>query len=227
MKLAVLYSGGKDSNYALYKASKHHEIKCLISLISQNQHSYMFQSPGIKLTKFQSYALNIPLIEYRTKGEKEKELEDLKEAIKKAKNEYKIEGIVTGAIESIYQSSRIQKICKELDLWCYNPIWQKNQVEFLKELLENNFEIIVVGIATYPLTQKYLGRAIDDKLIEELIGMQKKYKINPAGEGGELETFVTNSPIFKKKIQIIKSKKKMDSQNSGELIIEDVRLIKK
>ena len=224
MKLAVLYSGGKDSNYALYKASKHHEIVCLISLISKNSYSYMFQSPGTSLIKYQSQALKIPLLEHRTSGEKEVELKDLEDAIKKTIKNYSIEGIVTGAINSTYQASRIQNICKKLDIWCFNPLWQKDQIEFLKELIQNNFEIKIVGIASYPLDKSYLGRTIDETLLDELIGMQKNYKINPAGEGGEIETFVTNSPLFKKRILIKKSTHKMDSINSGELIIEELEL---
>ena len=224
MKLALLYSGGKDSNYALYKASKKHEIVCLISLISQNSHSYMFQSPGTKLTSYQSDALGIPLLEHTTKGEKERELEDLEDAIKKAIDEYSIEGIVTGAIDSIYQASRIQKICNKFNLWCFNPIWQKDQIEFLEELIQNNFEIVIVGIASYPFNEKYLGRKIDNKLLIELLDLQKRYKINPAGEGGEIETFVLDSPCFKKRIKITKSRKNMDSQNSGELVIDNLEM---
>lgn len=227
MKLAVLYSGGKDSNFALYKASQKHDIVCLISMISQNPDSYMFQTPGLDFTKLQAQSMQIPLIQFATKGEKEKELTDLKSAIQKAKDEYKIEGIVTGAINSAYQSSRIQKICNELDLWCFNPLWQKEQEKFLYELIQNNFQVMIIGIASYPLNQDYLGKIIDEKMVEKLIEMAEKYKINPAGEGGELETFVIDSPLFKQKIQIIKSKKVMAGENSGSLVIEDVKLIEK
>ncbi|MFW6285815.1 MAG: diphthine--ammonia ligase [Nanoarchaeota archaeon] len=227
MKLAILYSGGKDSNYALYEASRKHKIKCLISIKSKNPYSYMFQTNGINLIKHQSLALNIPLIEFETIGKKEEELKDLKKAIKLAIQKYSIEGIVTGAINSIYQSSRIQKICKELNIWCFNPLWQKDQVEFLKDIIKNNFEVIIVSIASYPLNKNYLGRKLNNELLDELIQMQKKYKINPAGEGGEIETFVINSPLFNYKIKIINSNIEEDSENSAELIINEVKLIKK
>jgi diphthine-ammonia ligase len=227
MKLGILYSGGKDSNYALYMTSKIHEIKCLISIKSKNPHSYMFQTNGINLIKHQSLALNIPLIEFETIGKKEEELKDLKKAIQLGIKKHSIEGIVTGAIDSIYQASRIQKICKELNIWCFNPLWQKNQVEFLKDIIKNNFEVIIVSIASYPLNKSYLGKKLNNKLLDELIEMQKKYKINPAGEGGEIETFVTNSPLFKYKIKVTNSTIKEDSENSAELIINKIKLIKK
>jgi diphthine-ammonia ligase len=74
MKLGVLFSGGKDSCYALFKAGKEHEIVCLITMASDNPDSYMFHTPNIEMTKLQSEALDIPLISGRTKGEKEEEL---------------------------------------------------------------------------------------------------------------------------------------------------------
>ncbi|MCA9496241.1 MAG: diphthine--ammonia ligase [Nanoarchaeota archaeon] len=227
MKLAALYSGGKDSNFALWQASKEHTIKCLITLKSKNPDSYMFQTPGINMTKIQSECLNIPIINQATKGEKEKELTDLKKAIKKAINEYKIEGIVTGAIKSTYQASRIQKICNELNIWCINPIWQINEIEFLKQLIKNKFKVIIVAIASYPLTKTFLGKELNKELIIELEKIANKYGFNPAGEGGELETLVLDSPLFKSKINITKFNTIMDSENSGKIEIENWIIKKK
>ena len=202
MKLAALFSGGKDSTLAIYKTMLDHEISCLITIKSLNPDSYMFHTPAIDLTKLQAKSVNIPLITVETKGIKEVELNDLKTAIKKAISDYNIEGIITGAVESVYQATRIQKICNELDLWCFNPIWQKDQIELLKELVQNNFKVIFTGIAAYPLDETWLGKEINNEIIEKLIEYQKKYKINPAGEGGETESLVTYAPFFKKKILI-------------------------
>ena len=114
-----------------------YEIACLISVFSENPESYMFHTPSIEKTKQQAEAMNIPLIIQKTKGQKESELKDLEKAVKKAKSEYKIEGVVTGAIESIYQASRIQNICNKLGLECFNPLWQRNEEEYLEELIKN------------------------------------------------------------------------------------------
>ena len=204
MKLGVLFSGGKDSTYATWLAKRNgYEISCLISIVSQNKESYMFHTPSISKTKKQAKATGIPIIIQKTKGEKEKELDDLKKAIKKAKEKFKIEGIVTGAVESVYQSSRIQKICNELNLECFNPLWQKNQFELLENLIKNRFEVIITGVFAYPLDRKWLGRKIDAKFVEEMKNLNEKYKINPAGEGGEFETFVIYAPdLFKRKLKI-------------------------
>ncbi|MBW2985403.1 TIGR00289 family protein [Candidatus Woesearchaeota archaeon] len=223
MKLAVLFSGGKDSCYALYKASKEHEITCLLSVISKNPESYMFHTPNIELTKIQAKAMELPLITKTTEGEKELELNDLKLLIQTAVAKYNIEGVVTGALASVYQATRVQKICDQLGLWCFNPIWQMDQVELLNELKKNKFQTVIVGVFAYPLDDSYLGKKITKNMIDKLIQLSKKYKINPAGEGGELETFVTNAPMFKKKIKIKKSEIEYEN-HAGILLIKEAEL---
>ena len=223
MKLAVLFSGGKDSCYAMYKASKDHEITCLLSVISKNPESYMFHTPNIELTRLQAKAMDLPLITKTTEGEKELELNDLKLLIQTAVAKYKIEGVVTGALASVYQATRVQKICDQLGLWCFNPIWQMDQVELLNELKKNKFQTVIVGVFAYPLDDSYLGKKITKEMIDKLIELSKKYKINPAGEGGELETFVTNAPMFNKKIKIKKSEIEYE-KNAGIFLIKEAKL---
>ena len=211
MKLGVLFSGGKDSTYATYLAKKaNHEISCLISIFSQNKDSFMFHTPSIEKTKKQAEVMQIPLIIQKTKGEKEIELKDLEKVIKKAVKEYQIQGLVTGAVQSIYQATRIQKICDKLNLECFNPLWQKDELEYLEELIQNNFDIMISAVAAYPLDKKWIGGKIDKNFIKEIRILQEKYKIHPAGEGGEFETFVLNCPFFKKKLKI------KSFQDSGE-----------
>ena len=226
MKLASLFSGGKDSTYAMYKASEEHEVVCLLTIKSDNPDSYMFHTPNIDLTELQAKSIGLPLLTANTKGEKELELIDLKNTIKKAKDVFKIQGITTGALFSKYQASRIQKICDELGLKCINPLWQMNQEKYLKKLIENNFKVMIMAIAAEGFDESWLGKIIDEKTIEELINLKNKCHINVAGEGGEYESFVLNCPMFKQEIIINKSKKIMQSDNTGKLIISQAKLIK-
>ncbi|MBW2973790.1 diphthine--ammonia ligase [Candidatus Woesearchaeota archaeon] len=222
MKLGALFSGGKDSTYALYKAMKEHEIVCLIALKSLNPESYMFHVPAFEFIEKQAEALGIPLIVVETKGEKEKELEDLKKAIQEAKDKYEIEGIVTGAVASTYQASRIQKICDELGLKVFNPLWKINQMQLMKDLIKDKFEVIITGIAAYPLDESWLGRKLNENMLKDLEKLEKEYKINVAGEGGEFETLVVDSPIHKKRIELIETKKEYENHNGTLKIIKIV-----
>lgn len=220
MKLGVLFSGGKDSCYATYSAKKQgHEISCLISIFSENPESYMFHTPSISQVEAQAKVMNLPLIIQKTKGKKEAELLDLEKAIEKAIKTYKIEGIVTGAIASNYQESRIGKICKKLKISCLNLLWGKDELEYLNELIENRFKVIVTGVFAYPLTKDWLGKEINGKFIEEAIDLNNKYKIHIAGEGGEFETLVVNCPLFKHELKI-KSKKISGEKNSWRMEVK-------
>lgn len=215
MKLGVLFSGGKDSTYATYLAKKQgYEISCLISLVSENKNSYMFHTPSISATEVQARAMNLPIIIQKTKGKREIELSDLKKAIKQAKDKYQIEGVITGAVESVYQASRIQKICNELNIECFNPLWQKNQIELLEDLIKDKFKVIITGVFAYPLDKYWLGKQMDKKFIEEIKQLNNKYKINPAGEGGEFESFVIGCPLFKKELKIKSFEDFKEGENS-------------
>lgn len=226
MRFGVLFSGGKDSTLALLKTAEKEEVVCLISIVSKNSESYMFHTPNIGITGLQAKALGLPLIRELTEGAKEEELKDLKHAIKRAHEEFKIEGIVTGAVESVYQAERIQKTCHELSLWCYNPLWKKDQRELLEETMSKGFEVIISGIFAYPLDESWLGKELNKELVTRLLKLQKEYGISPSGEGGEIETTVLDAPLFKKKIEILNSAVESEG-NSGVFQISKARLTEK
>jgi ABC transporter with metal-binding/Fe-S-binding domain ATP-binding protein len=206
MKLGVLFSGGKDSVYATYRAMQKEEVSCLISLISENDESYMFHTPNIHLASLQAEAMGLPILEYSTSGIEEEELKDLKEALSLAVEQYGIEGVVTGAILSVYQAARIQKVCDELNLWCCNPLWHIDQDRYMQTLLDEGFEVIISGVFSAPFDETWLGRQIDAEALRLLRLYAAKYHITLSGEGGELETLVTDAPFFKKKIVVMDAK---------------------
>jgi len=220
MKLGLLLSGGKDSLYAGFLAKKQgYELTCAITMNSVNKESFMFHTPSIDQTKLQAQVMNLPLIVQQTTGEKEEELKDLEKAIKKAVKVHKIEGVITGAILSVYQASRIQRICNKLKLECFNPLWQKNQEEYLHELVSSKFIVILTGVFAYPLNEFWLGRQINNNFINELRSLNKRFKINLAGEGGEYETLVLNCPLFKRELKI-KNKNIKGQGNSWAMEVE-------
>jgi diphthine-ammonia ligase len=226
MRLGVLFSGGKDSTLALHLAAEKEEVVCLITILSTNKESFMFHTPNIDISALQAEALGLPQITKTTEGEKEKELLDLEDAIAQAARKFQIEGVVTGAIESVYQAERVQRICHRLGLWCFNPLWKHDQKALLEELLEKQFKVIISGVFAYPLDEKWLGKQIDTKLIDRLVDLQQKYGLSPSGEGGEIETTVLDAPLFKKKIEVLDFSVEA-KENSGVFIIKQARLVSK
>jgi len=220
MKVAVLFSGGKDSAFAIYKAKKLGlNVTHLVSIFPDKKDSWMFHSVNIHLTKKLAEAIGIPLIVKKTKGEKEKELRDLKNVLKKLD----IDGVVSGAIASEYQKNRIDKICEELGLKSFAPLWGKKQNKILEEIVKTGFEVIIIGVFAAGLDESWLGKKIDEETIDELIKLRKRYSINEAGEGGEFETLVSNGPIFKKSL-IIDEIEKQWKRDHGVLIIKKAHL---
>ncbi|PIN75417.1 TIGR00289 family protein [Candidatus Woesearchaeota archaeon CG10_big_fil_rev_8_21_14_0_10_36_11] len=222
MKLAVLFTGGKDSTYALYRAQKQdHEITCLITIHSINPDSYMFHTPAIEITELQAESMNLPHILGSTEGKKEEELVDLKELIIAAKSIFEFEGVITGALFSEYQSSRIQTICNSLKLECINPLWHKKQEDEMQELLNHEFKIIFTAIAAEGLDKSWLNRVITQDDLETL---KQKVMINVAGEGGEFESLVIDCPLFEKEVVIEDFEITEESKNTARMVIKKARL---
>ena len=186
----------------------------------------MFHTPNIDMTALQAEALGLPLVSVTTEGQKEAELADLERAISKAKAEFSLDSVVTGAVESVYQASRIQSICHSLDLWNFNPLWKHDQKKLLETLVAQNFNVIISGIFAYPLDEKWLGKQLDNQMIMKLLELQNKYGISPSGEGGEIETTVLDAPLFRKRIEILDSAVSARG-NSGVFFIKKARLVPK
>lgn len=220
MKIGALVSGGKDSLFAAYKASQENQLVCLICMKSKNPESYMFHIPNIDLVKLQAKAMEIPLVFFETEGVKEEELEDLKEAIEIAKEKYRIEGVVSGAVASNYQKERVDNICKELKLKSIAPLWHTNEDLYIQELIKN-FSVIIVGIAAEGLKKELLGMRIGITFVDRM----RSLNVSPIGEGGEYESFVLECPLFKKKIKIEEFEIKMENENTGQYLIKRAVLV--
>ena len=225
MKLAALFSGGKDSVYAMYKLRNKHKIACLVTLKPKRSDSYMFHYPNIELTKVQAKLMDIPIIFRLTAGQKEKELMDLKKALQEAKKKYKIKGVVAGAIASSYQKMRVEKICKELKLKPFSPLWEVDQEKYLEKLYKDKFEIIICGIAAYGMTKDFLAKRIDKELIKKLRRINEDFPINFSGEGGEFESLVLNCPLFNKRIKVKRGNILMENEYTGRYTIKEIEVV--
>ncbi|WP_296806818.1 TIGR00289 family protein [uncultured Methanobrevibacter sp.] len=226
MKVAVLFSGGKDSTMAVYNALESgHDVEYLLAMKSANDESYMFHVPNIHLTDLLAEAMDIPIISVETDGIKEEELKDLKGGFEKLKD-LGIEAIYTGALYSNYQKSRIEKLADEVGLKAVSPYWHVDELEYMNLIVSLGFDVIISGVSAYGLDEKWLGRKIDEKCIDDLIRLNEKVGINLAFEGGEAETLVLDGPIFKKRVKILKDKKQW-YVDSGLYIIEDAILEEK
>ena len=195
-RLVALTSGGKDSNAALYRMKRrNNEISCLLTLRSENKDSYMFDSKKTQgHLEEQASKLGIPLIVQETQGEKEVELEDLKAGLRKAIEQYNVEGVIAGALASTYQRDRIDQVVEELGLKVFAPLWQEDQSNYMRWLVREGFEVEITSVAARGLTDEWVGKVLDDDSVNELIELSDEYGFHAAGEGGEYETRVVGFP---------------------------------
>lgn len=210
MKVAVLFSGGKDSCLALHKVKEQgHEVSYLISILPKNKDSFMFHKPIEKILKKQAEMLGIELITQDSKGIEEKELNDLELLIQKVKG--KVEGIVAGGIGSNYQGDRVKRICEKHGLELIIPLWDYTAEKLWDELLDKGFKIVLVKISCEGIPIEFLGRVISRKEFEMLQKLARKYKFRLDLEGGEAESAVLFMPGMKKEIKI-----EWDTESEGE-----------
>jgi asparagine synthase (glutamine-hydrolysing) len=225
VRIAALLSTGKDSILATHiMLERNYDLACFITIQSDNQDSYMYHGPNTNLAQLQADAAQTPLITATTQGDKETELDDLKDAIKQAIDEHNIQGIVTGAIESTYQRDRIETICDDLGIKTFNPLWQMDQAQEVKTALDNNIEFIFVKIAAYGLDTTWLGHTIAYDDLKKLQTLHDDLGINIAGEGGEYETFVTNAPFFTHAITIDEATLQKENEHTATLTIHEAHL---
>lgn len=223
LRVAALVTGGKDSALALHRTLKRgYEVKHLVTMVPQREDSWMFHYPNIHMADLFAQAVGIPLVKAETSGIKEAELTDLKQVLARLD----VDAIVTGAIFSQYQKKRVDEICQELGLKHISPLWHEAPLELLKEIVTLKMETIIVGVYAYGFDETWLGRKINEDTIKDLVELNRKFQVSLVGEGGEYETLVLDAPFFKKKIQLIETKKIWEGQ-SGYSIVKKAVLVNK
>ena len=225
MKVATLFSGGKDSIYALWYAQMQGwDVERLVTVFPEAKDSWMFHYPAVKWTSLQADVIGIRQVHVPTAGVKEKELEDLTAELGRLKKSVGIEAIVSGAIASEYQRTRLDNLCEKLGLRSFAPLWHKNEEQLVRDEIDAGFEIIITACSALGLDEKWLGKTLSSKELKELLELRKKYGLSVAFEGGEAETFTLAGPVFKKRLSVTKSTRHW-AGGSGYLELEEVRLL--
>ena len=222
MRVAVLFSGGKDSAYAAWVVQHQAwDIETLLTVKPCSQDSLMFHSPNVEWTNLQAKAMGTRF-ESVMGGEKD-ELLAMGENLLRMKDRLRIEGVVTGAVASDYQKTRFDNLCDSIGLKSYSPLWHKNPRVLVEALKNAGFRIILTAVAAKGLDDSWLGREVTDREWSRLEKLSEVHGIHLSGEGGEYESFVLDAPHFTKVIEIEKSRKEWKGDH-GRLIIEAASL---
>jgi len=198
-KAAALFTGGKDSTRAVELAlAEGLDVAYLVTLLPARDDSWMYHSAALNIIDLLEEALGIPLVKRPSSGVKEEEVEDLYEALKGLD----VEAVVSGVVASVYQRSRMEAVCRRLGLKLYAPLWGVDEEEYLKELIDEGYEVLFVSASALGLDESWLGRRLDEEALRELKRLRDRYGISLALEGGEAETLVLDSPIHRKRLVV-------------------------
>ncbi|WP_254537379.1 diphthine--ammonia ligase [Halomarina litorea] len=209
-----LFSGGKDSSWALYRAMEAgHPVERLVTVHPAGD-SYMYHVPATDLAELAAESIGIELLSVHPEdfgaddvpdsGEQgDRELEPLEEALERLAVTWGgIGGVTAGAVESEYQTARIEGMCERLGADLFAPLWQEDPRELGEAMLDAGFEITIIQVAAHGLDESWVGRTLDSEALDELEALNEEYGVHILGEGGEFETLVTDGPHMARPIEL-------------------------
>ena len=203
MKVAVAWSGGKDSCLACYKAIKEgYNVSSLLIMMADASTSN-FHLINSSLLDDQSDAIGIPIIKQITSPDMYEK--NFRKALLELKNRG-VEGLVTGDVfdVALHEEGWLDRICREVGLTPVRPLWHLDTKQILTEFINEGFKAIVVRVKNAILGLEWLGREINQKFFKDLLELGT---IDLCGEQGEFHSFVIDGPIFKNRIEISESEK--------------------
>src|SRR5436853_632318 len=204
VRIAALFSGGKDSTYAAYVAvQRGWELTHLLSVIPEDRDSMLFHVPNLSMTALLAQAMRRPLLTEVAKAGEVGELGALRRIFRRI--DVDVDGVVVGAIASDYQHDRVNRIAEEVGLRIFAPLWRHDPHRLLRDYLASGFEIVFSSVSAEGLDASWLGRLWDKQTIDDLLRLERSRGIHPCGEGGEYETLVLDAPLFHQRLEVLRA----------------------
>lgn len=220
MRLASLYSGGKDSTFSLYLMEQSgHDIPYLVNVVPEDAASWIFHTPNLSMVPLMAESMGKELVTASSSGTEEGDMEGLRAAL----DGLDVEGVVSGAIWSDYQWDRMNIVCGDLGLKLMAPLWRKDQDMLMDQFLDSGIRSMIVGCYAEGLGEEWLGRVIDRQAVDELKAIRARTGISIMGEGGEYESLTIDSPMHSRPLEVVSSEKDW-SRQGGTMRITSARL---
>ena len=231
-----LFSGGKDSSWALYRAlERGHPVEHLVTVHPEGD-SYMYHVPATRLARLAAESIGIPLVDVHpadfgarapagedSAARGDRELEPLEGALEHLARELGgLGGLTAGAVESEYQTSRIRAMADRLGCDVFAPLWGEDPRELAGSMLDAGFEILILQVAAGGLDESWLGRRLDAEALADLESLNERHGVHVLGEGGEFETFVTDGPHMSRPVEL--EYERVWEGDRGHLRVTDARL---
>ncbi len=200
MKVAVFWSGGKDSCMACYLAKQQgHEVAFLMNLLQEDGRRTVGHFLDANLINIQSHLAGIPLLQRKVSGTTYSA--EFKSMIAEARHSG-VRGIVFGDIETRVHREWLETTCHVAGVEPLFPLWEIDRQKIIGDMVSAGFQAVIVATRGNIMGQEWLGRNINEEFVKDVLELQKTIPVDLCGEGGEYHTLATAGPLFSQRIKI-------------------------
>ena len=194
----ALFSGGKDSLYALYLAEKQgitvdHLLTMLPTLPWPNPHAENIEALKVLA---ESMGKHLTIVDLKKE-----------DAFIKALKSLKVDVLVAGDINLEAHLIHLEDVCKKTDIELLEPIYSRDTSELFNEIFGLGFKALITGVNLKFLGDEWLGFVISEETGTEFLS--KIGSVDPLGENGEFHTLVLECPLYAKPFKVNSFEKKV------------------
>lgn len=199
LRAIALLSGGKDSVAAVEVAQGHGwDVVGALRMVPVADDAYMFHTPNLDVVAGVATCMGLPLETASARDDPEAEVVDLEQALARAAERFGADAILSGALASEYQRTRIDRIGHRLGLRTFAPLWHKDPARYLGSLVQGGYDIRFSRVAADGLPAEWAAARLDEPRLQALAAK----RLHIAGEGGEYETLVLDAPHYRSRIVV-------------------------
>jgi len=190
MRCAVMWSGGKDSALAAYRARREGlEIACLVNFYDAATGRVRFHATRTELIAMQADAIGVPLVQRGTTWPGfEAAFRDTLDALARDG----VEALVFGDIHLADVRAWYEERVRAAGLGHIEPLWGEEPRDLLAEFVASGGRAVVTCCESEKLDESWLGRIIDERFVSDIASVP----IDPCGENGEYHSFAFAGPLF-------------------------------
>lgn len=204
----VLFSGGKESSWALYRALKGGlDVRRLV-LVHPPTRSSAYHAPGTPVIRLAARSIGIPLVDaglpavdfeppdLGSDAPDSSEINPLESTVRSLESDLDggVGGIVVGSVGDEHRAERVRSICDRIGCEFSAPLWGAEPRELAETMIDAGVESRFVEVTAPGFDESWLGRRLDHDALADLLALHREEDVHILGEGGEFETVVTDGP---------------------------------